>query len=473
MSTQSSAELLKEQLRLKNMELKKRDAEKVKIEEKVKHILAVKEQRFTEMQNEVEKKTQSRLQAMAGHVSQIQNKAAPVETKEVIVQDPKLTQAINELKTKNNDLTNQINQALGERAKFAKERETLIGEIRKLRDSPDSADKLKTKVLALEGRFKELQSRNEALLREKEGLGSQMPMSASRDDYPIFGSPQQLQEELEEEKKKNEELKSKLENEARKFELKLNKEIEKMREELESKSQKIRRGRRSANISEEKEGGAAGVHAPFWMITFADMSALLLAFFIVLYTMAADNISKVKTLLTGDESGGIGMMDFLDSIDMKEKLKAFSTTKSKDILNEVNKLAQEKDSQVDVSSGQGKIVMRVPGNALFPPGKANLQKEGRPVLDQLIKTIKQYPQYKINIQGHTDDTSIASEMFPTNWELSAARATAVLRYFLDKGIEPTKLTATGFADIFPLISNDTEEGRAQNRRVEIVLEKEK
>ena len=470
MATQTSAEILKEQLRLKNLELKKRDAEKVKIEEKVKHILAVKEQRFAEMKNEVEKKTESRLQAMAGHVSRLQDTSANVEVKEVIVQDPKLVESLNELRAKNNDLSNQIGQAIAEKTKFSKEREVLIGEIRKLRDNPNSADKLKTKVLALEGRFKELQARNEALLREKESAFPQMPVM-EREDYPVYGSPEQIQEELKEEKKKNEELLTKLENESRKFELKLAKELDKMREELESKSQKIRRGRRTENLAEEKEGGAAGVHAPFWMITFSDMSALLLSFFIVLYTMAADNISKVRSALTGDETGGIGMMDFLDSIDMKEKLKAFSVSKSKDILD-ASKLI-DKDMQANISTEQGKIVMRVPGSTLFTPGKANLQKEGLPVLDQLIKTIKYYPLYKINIQGHTDDTPISSEMFPTNWELSAARATAVLRYFLDKGIEPTKLTATGFADIFPLVPNDTEEGRARNRRVEFVLEKEK
>ncbi|HBP10772.1 MAG TPA: flagellar motor protein, partial [Nitrospina sp.] len=83
-----------------------------------------------------------------------------------------------------------------------------------------------------------------------------------------------------------------------------------------------------------------------------------------------------------------------------------------------------------------------------------------------------YPDYKIHIQGHTDDDPISTERFPTNWELSAARATAVLRYFFDKGVEPEKMTATGYADTFPLASNDTDQGRTINRRVEFVLEKE-
>jgi chemotaxis protein MotB len=160
---------------------------------------------------------------------------------------------------------------------------------------------------------------------------------------------------------------------------------------------------------------------------------------------------------------------------MKERIKDLTGIKSKDILKEVTKAVQTKDleSQVSVSTEHAKVILRIQGNALFLPGKADLQKEARPILDGLIKTTKDYPDYKINIQGHTDDVPVASPMFPTNWELSAARATAVLRYFLDKGIEPTRLTATGFADIFPLVSNDTEAGRAQNRRVELVLEKEK
>ena len=86
---------------------------------------------------------------------------------------------------------------------------------------------------------------------------------------------------------------------------------------------------------------------------------------------------------------------------------------------------------------------------------------------------KKYPKYKIQIKGHTDDVPIDSDKFPTNWELSAARATAVLRYFLDKNVSALRLTASGYADTFPLADNSSELGRKMNRRVEIVLEKEK
>ena len=119
-----------------------------------------------------------------------------------------------------------------------------------------------------------------------------------------------------------------------------------------------------------------------------------------------------------------------------------------------------------------RLIYRVPGNTLFESGEAYLKKEARNVLEKIVGVTLQYPKYKINIQGHTDDIPISSDRFPTNWELSASRATAVLRFFIDKGIEPERLTATGYSDIFPLVSNETELGRAKNRRVEFVLEKE-
>lgn len=479
MSAKESVQILKEQLKLKNLELKKRDADQIKLQEKVKQVLALNDRKVFELSRELEKKSEGQ-PVLSGSFPMDEEIHQRVEIREVVVQDPGLVQAVNELKNKNKELSNQINHASNERTKITKERELMLKEIRRLRESPDGVEKLKTKLQLLETRFKELQARNKALISEKMSLsgmkGPEQGAPEGEQENIIFaaGTPAQLMEDYSQLKKENVALTEKLKTEAKKFELKLNRELDKLRDELDSKSNKIRRGRRRENITDE-HGGAAGVHAPFWMITFSDFSALLLTFFILLYTMAAKNISVLKTAILGDENASIGMLELLDSVEMKERIKDLTGLKSKDILKEVTKVAQSKDfeSQVSVSTDQAKIILRVPGNTLFQPGKAVLQKEARPVLDELIKSVKTFPEYKINIQGHTDDSPISSDQFATNWELSATRATAVLRYFLDKGIEPTRLTATGFADIFPLASNDTEAGRSQNRRVEIVLEKEK
>ena len=85
---------------------------------------------------------------------------------------------------------------------------------------------------------------------------------------------------------------------------------------------------------------------------------------------------------------------------------------------------------------------------------------------------RDHADYRIAIRGHTDDLGIDTAQFPSNWELSAVRATTVLRYFIGQGIDPERMTATGYADYLPLVENNSVENRARNRRVEFVLEKE-
>ena len=135
-------------------------------------------------------------------------------------------------------------------------------------------------------------------------------------------------------------------------------------------------------------------------------------------------------------------------------------------MRDATKAAQAEETEED------RIVLRVPGLNLFKKGGAKLMPESKKVLNEIVKIIKtKGKNHKIFIQGHTDDVPIHTSKFESNWELSAVRATAVLRYFYDKGIDPEKLTATGYADTFPMVPNNTKEGRAKNRRIEFVLEK--
>jgi len=198
---------------------------------------------------------------------------------------------------------------------------------------------------------------------------------------------------------------------------------------------------------------------------------LVFTFFILYYSIAAMNMAKFKEAILGEEQASIGLLELLNSAEIIESIQSLTGLKSDDIVSDITELVESQEMDVDTS--RAKIVVRIPGLSLFPPASADLQLEGRPLLDEVIRIVKKYPNYKIHIQGHTDDEPIFTDRFPTNWELSAARATAVLRYFIDKGVNPKKLTATGYADTFPLTRNDTAMGRAKNRRVEFVLEKEK
>jgi chemotaxis protein MotB len=103
---------------------------------------------------------------------------------------------------------------------------------------------------------------------------------------------------------------------------------------------------------------------------------------------------------------------------------------------------------------------------LFSPGCAELKPEIYPILDKLYEMLKDLPN---PVEGHTDSIPISTEKFPSNWELSTARASSIVRYFIAKGINPERLKASGYADTKPIASNAAPKGRAQNRRVEIVI----
>ncbi len=216
--------------------------------------------------------------------------------------------------------------------------------------------------------------------------------------------------------------------------------------------------------------------SPLWITTYADMAILLLTFFILYYSLSSVANNKFKEAILGTQQASIGLLELMDSIEKRETIEVLTGLKTDDILSDIQHVADRESMNdiMDISTDRTKIVIRIPGGALFEPGKADLNlKKSKPILAEIIRLLETYPRYRISIQGHTDDNPIVSDRFPSNWELSSARAMAVLRYFIDKNIDPKRLTATGYADIFPIASNDSELGQAANRRVEFVLEKEK
>lgn len=199
-----------------------------------------------------------------------------------------------------------------------------------------------------------------------------------------------------------------------------------------------------------------------WMATFADMVTLLMVFFVLFYSVEKDNTEKFKSAIDMmvEEDGPDGLakiMKVVDSTKVMQNLKE---------MRDATKAAQAEETEED------RIVLRVPGLNLFKEKSAKLTPAARPVLNEIVKIIKtKGKNHKIFIQGHTDDVPIHTAKYESNWELSAVRATAVLRHFYDKGIDPEKLTATGYADTFPMVPNNTKEGRAKNARIEFILEK--
>ncbi|MBI4797278.1 MAG: OmpA family protein [Desulfarculus sp.] len=220
-----------------------------------------------------------------------------------------------------------------------------------------------------------------------------------------------------------------------------------------------------------------------WAVTMADMFTLLMCFFILLFAVSSldskrfDNIlSAVQGALGGiGGSGGVmlqggapgGKAVKPKSLDELTGLEEESLLQ--DMRQEFKGRAPDESMQITMRGNQ--VVLQVGGQVLFTPGSSTLAPQAQGFLDRVVRVAKNYPDYRVDIKGHTDPRPISTAKFESNWELSSLRATAVLRYLIDRGVSPKRLTATGYADTQPLVSNTSEENMAKNRRVEFVLEK--
>jgi chemotaxis protein MotB len=124
--------------------------------------------------------------------------------------------------------------------------------------------------------------------------------------------------------------------------------------------------------------------------------------------------------------------------------------------------------QVEIRNGL--MLVKLPDNILFDPGKTELKQAGKDAIAEVAKILAGIEGRKFQVTGHTDNIPIKSAKFKSNWELSAARAVEVVKFMAQNGMDPKRLSAAGYADELPVASNDTDEGRRQNRRIEIVVQ---
>ncbi len=153
----------------------------------------------------------------------------------------------------------------------------------------------------------------------------------------------------------------------------------------------------------------------------------------------------------------------------EEKVKEVSGTYEQLLDNMKNEIAK---GQVTISELKGKLTVNMEAAILFDSGKADVKLEGLDILNKMVETLKNVRGKTIRIEGHTDIvqiTGLLTRTFPTNWELSAARAINVAKFLQEQGVDPHNLSAAAFAEHKPVADNSTKEGRATNRRIEITL----
>lgn len=220
-----------------------------------------------------------------------------------------------------------------------------------------------------------------------------------------------------------------------------------------------------------------------WLATLCDISLLILTFFILILSMSSldsakfdSSFSAIRDTFGGDEKKSITNKSTTNEADAVNFLKVHEemVAAQKNIFNAIRSFITENaiNDKLQATFDDGIITLKLPSEALFGPGSEVLTNEGKKVLLKLRDLFLKNREQSINIKGYTDNSPVApGARFHNNWELSALRAVNVLRELINDGIEATRMTATGLGDLDPLVPNDTPENRAQNRRVEFILER--
>ena len=222
-----------------------------------------------------------------------------------------------------------------------------------------------------------------------------------------------------------------------------------------------------------------------WLISYADFITLLFAFFVVMYAISAVSENKYRILANslGDAFGKTTADDApvpqLAAVTLPPEVRQ-RTLKQQQAIEEqahMTEVASKlldvmaplvKEGKVRVTQSRRGVSIEINANVLFEPGRAELAPQSLTVLRAVAEHLRSEP-FNLEITGHTDVMPISNSVFASNWELSAVRATSVVRLLADSGIAPARLFAIGREASKPIASNDTAEGRARNRRVELMI----
>lgn len=224
----------------------------------------------------------------------------------------------------------------------------------------------------------------------------------------------------------------------------------------------------------KKKNGHTGEHenSERWLLTYADLITLLLGLFVILYAMSKIDAGKYAEIVNA--LGGV----FGSSKGVMVGNAGVMSSQIPLIQNERQKIAQDlrsalhletKKLPIAISSNERGITVHIMDELLFSSGSAEIKESSMPALDSLARVLRELPN-DVRVEGHTDNVPINSAAYPSNWHLSVARAVSIAYYLIQvHSLNPEKVSAVGFAEYQPLVPNDSDIHRAQNRRVDIVI----
>lgn len=236
--------------------------------------------------------------------------------------------------------------------------------------------------------------------------------------------------------------------------------------------------------------------APGWMVTYSDLVTLILVFFILLFSMS--QIDQIKFEAVAESFQNRMIFDFLPSAVPLDHPSESTDTESGDLIDNLEEALPVKETEEDGETKEDLleklmadvenylnehglkevisadrtdrgVVLVLQESILFDSGEAEILEEGKPFLSRVGLLLKDIPNH-VNVEGHTDARPISNYRYPSNWELSGARASSVIRYLIEEeNLRIDRFSSVGYADTMPIVPNTTPENLKKNRRVEIVI----
>ncbi|MPW20000.1 OmpA family protein [Paraburkholderia sp. CNPSo 3157] len=223
--------------------------------------------------------------------------------------------------------------------------------------------------------------------------------------------------------------------------------------------------RQAAKTSGQHEDADSDAGSDRWLLSYADLITTLMVFFLALYVLQLAKTREVEIKSLGAHAshdraavatGGVDAVAGGREAARKDLLLRLETTKDK--------------RQITVKNDVQGVEIGIDARVLFNSGDARLLSQSSDVLDEIATILRKQTESNVLVEGHTDSVPISNVRYASNWELSSARAGAVVRFLVDRGVEPRRLAAVGRADNFPLVVGDDPVARSMNRRVTILVQ---
>ena len=488
MKNSESLQLVKEQLKIKSIELRKVEENNSTVNKKIKTLITDNQEEVKKLKSDIVKKSTEIQQ----REKEIRNSSDRLKEAQELAKnqapatgiDPKIIEKIKELKVHTEKLKKKLESEQNFNKKLEKEKSVLLKEVKRLKKEEGKTDDLhkrveqyKKELANAESSTNEVDESLKKSIEEKDVLIKKLK-GAIKKDMSATDVPEKIKKDERFEGMKPVEIIVVLDEDILRMEKerrKAKKRFEMLKEtneELESKVNLLTEEKASGAAGGEKKEEArsaaveefgGGLEA--FLLTYADMITLLLVIFVMMYT--ASNIDQEKF--------AEAMSSFQEKIVKIESVNVRLTQDELKMLEKLRELVKDNIDPNALIAGDTKtITFKIPSSDLFGPGSATLVEGAGELILETIEDEMRDGVKQVIIDGHTDNVPTKTAMFPSNWELSAARASSVARFIIKKmRFNPKFLVVSGYGSERPIKANTSDDNRASNRRVEVKVVKDK